>query len=146
MERAPFIECTRRLEFDAGHRLRGHESKCRHLHGHRYVVEATFVAKELDEIGRTIDFGVVKEMLGSWIDENWDHGLLLHEDDKELGDVICDMLPYQRIYYLPCNPTAENIARYLLDVVCVNLFLDEDCECTRVTVYETPNCSAVAQR
>ncbi|MEE8246777.1 MAG: 6-carboxytetrahydropterin synthase, partial [Alphaproteobacteria bacterium] len=31
---------TRRLEIDAGHRVMTHGSKCRHLHGHRYVVEA----------------------------------------------------------------------------------------------------------
>ena len=34
--------CTRRIEFDAAHRVMEHESKCRHLHGHRYAIEATF--------------------------------------------------------------------------------------------------------
>ena len=32
---------TRRLEFDAGHRIPDHRSQCRHLHGHRYVLEIT---------------------------------------------------------------------------------------------------------
>ncbi|MHB8760606.1 MAG: 6-pyruvoyl trahydropterin synthase family protein, partial [Thiobacillus sp.] len=32
---------TRRLEFDAGHRIPNHGSQCRHLHGHRYALEIT---------------------------------------------------------------------------------------------------------
>ncbi|MDP2056292.1 MAG: 6-carboxytetrahydropterin synthase, partial [Thiobacillus sp.] len=32
---------TRRLEFDAGHRIPNHASQCRHLHGHRYALEIT---------------------------------------------------------------------------------------------------------
>ena len=32
---------TRRLEFDAGHRIPHHASQCRHLHGHRYAIEIT---------------------------------------------------------------------------------------------------------
>ncbi|HCX34237.1 MAG TPA: 6-carboxytetrahydropterin synthase QueD, partial [Rhodocyclaceae bacterium] len=29
------MRITRRLEFDAGHRIPDHLSRCRHLHGHR---------------------------------------------------------------------------------------------------------------
>ena len=36
----PPITCTRRIEFDAAHRVMGHEGKCKHLHGHRYALEA----------------------------------------------------------------------------------------------------------
>ena len=35
------ISITRRLEFDAGHRIPDHRSQCRNLHGHRYVLEIT---------------------------------------------------------------------------------------------------------
>ncbi len=43
------ITCTRRIEFDAAHRILNHESKCKMLHGHRYAIEATFEAKNLDK-------------------------------------------------------------------------------------------------
>ena len=69
--------CTRKLEFDSAHRVMEHESKCKMLHGHRYVVEASFAAKELDEIGRIIDFGLIREILGKWIDDNLDHNAIL---------------------------------------------------------------------
>lgn len=64
---------TRRIEFDAGHRITRHESRCAHPHGHRYVAEVTVAAPELDPAGRVVDFGVMKQILGAWIDEHWDH-------------------------------------------------------------------------
>ena len=141
---ASTLTCTRRIEFDAGHRVVEHESKCKYLHGHRYVVEATFGATSLDDIGRVIDFGQVKTILGTWIDDNWDHTCILWERDKELGEVIASQTE-QVIYYLPYNPTAENIARYLLEEVCPKLFKDSGIECVSINIGETPNCSALAE-
>ena len=37
------VTITRRLEFDAGHRIPHHANQCRHLHGHRYALEITVV-------------------------------------------------------------------------------------------------------
>lgn len=137
------ISCTRRIEFDAAHRVMQHESKCRDLHGHRYAVEATFTGRELDALGRVVDFGVVKEVLGGWIDTNWDHATILHEKDKALGESIAAVTG-QKIYYLPQNPTAENLADYLLNELCPRLFAGKDVRCTRIRLYETPNCYADA--
>ncbi len=137
------ISCTRRMEFDAAHRLIGHEGKCRHLHGHRYMLEATFSAGSLDDLGRVVDFGVIKERLGAWIDSNWDHNTILSEQDRPLGDAITNHTK-QGIFYLPANPTAENMADYLFRVVCPTLFAGENFTCTRLRLYETPNCSVDA--
>lgn len=133
------IICTRRLEFDAAHRVIGHEGKCKYLHGHRYAVEASFVADDLDTLGRVIDFGVVKALLGGWIDEHWDHNTILCEKDKELGGRITSCTN-QDIFYLPTNPTAENMADYLLHIVCPSLFATSNLRCVRVKLYETPQC------
>ncbi len=138
------ITCTRRLEFDAAHRVMLHESKCKYLHGHRYVVEASFSANELDALGRVIDFGVIKSRLGKWLDEYFDHNTILHEADSPLGEMIAQQLA-QNIYYLPYNPTAENIARYLLEEICPPMFADSAITCTHIRVYETPNCYADAK-
>ncbi len=146
------LTCTRRLEFDAAHRVMLHESKCKYLHGHRYVVEATFAANQssnqsnaqLDELGRVIDFGVIKQLLGAWLDTHFDHNTILHEADKPLGAMIASQLS-QDIYYLPYNPTAENIAKYLLEIVCPPLFANCAITCTHIRVYETPNCYADAR-
>lgn len=138
-----FITCTRRLEFDAAHRVRQHESKCRNLHGHRYVVEVTAHAPELDMLGRVVDFGVMKERLGGWIDTHWDHQTLLWAEDRPLGEAIHQQTG-QSVYYLPYNPTAENMARYLLEEICPTLF-QAPLEITQIRLWETPNCYADAK-
>ena len=136
-----FITCSRKFNFDAAHRVKNHESKCKHLHGHRFLVEVTFAAeKGLDDVGRVIDFGVLKEILGTWIDDNLDHNILLFEEDRPLGDLIASYTG-QEVFYLPFNPTAENIAYYLLHEVCPKLFTG-DAKCIKLKIYETPNCSS----
>lgn len=133
------ITCTRKIEFDAAHRIINHESKCKMLHGHRYVLEATFSASELDNLGRIIDFGVIKEVLGKWIDDNLDHNTILSIKDKKLGDEISKETG-QNIYYIEENPTAENIAKYIFDKICPQLFANHNVKCVALRLYETPNC------
>jgi 6-pyruvoyltetrahydropterin/6-carboxytetrahydropterin synthase len=131
--------CTRRLEFDAAHRVTRHESKCRNLHGHRYAVEITVEADGLDECGRVVDFGEVKSIVGTWIDERWDHGTLLHPDDVDLH-ALCDASGW-RHYTMSSEPTAENIAAEL-GRVAGELLAGRGLRIVRVRVYETPNCWA----
>lgn len=137
------LTCTRKIEFDAAHRVMEHESKCKLLHGHRYVIEATFAADELDSLGRVIDFGNVRQVLGDWVDSNWDHNAILHQDDKALGDKITSITG-QKIFYLPFNPTAELMADYLLREICPKLFGKDGVRCIKIRLYETPNCYAEA--
>jgi hypothetical protein len=59
-------EIVRRIAFSAGHRVHGHESKCRHFHGHNYVAYFHALPRRgLDPLGRVIDFGVIKARLNS---------------------------------------------------------------------------------
>ncbi len=147
---------TRRLEFDAAHRVLGHETKCKHLHGHRYRAEVTFEAG-LDNLGRVIDFGVVKELVGQWIDNHWDHNILLHpsdplaiwymnEDKGEGGDqdILIDEVFEKPPYLMPTgrNPTAENIAEALFFQSVLLLKDKPHVTVLKVRIYETPNCWA----
>ncbi len=138
------ITCTRKIEFDAAHRVMEHQSQCKMLHGHRYVIEATFEAAQLDKLGMVIDFGVIKEILGGWIDKNWDHNTILNIADKVLGDEIAKITG-QKIYYLKGNPTAENMAEYLCVEICPKLFLDKNITCKKIKLFETPNCYAQSE-
>ena len=77
---------TRRLTFCAGHRVLGHESKCSNLHGHNYIVEVTAEMNPsngaaVDDIGRVIDFSVLKECVGGWLERHWDHGFIVNTLD-----------------------------------------------------------------
>ena len=132
-------QITRRLEFDAGHRVVGHESKCSNVHGHRYVAEVTVEALELDDIGRVIDFSVVKSLVGGWIDEHWDHGYIAAADDvlaSQIGHI-------GKLYVMPQsqNPTAECMVEELAKQA-QRLLLDHNLTVTHVRLYETPNCWA----
>ena len=133
------IYCTRRIEFDAAHRILNHESKCKMLHGHRYVLEASFEAKDLDNLGRVIDFGEIYKVLGDWIDQNLDHNTILFEEDRNLGEEIAKITG-QKIYYMNQNPTAENIALHILNDICPTLFANIEAKCVKIKLYETPNC------
>lgn len=132
-------KATRKLYFDAAHRVVNHEGKCKLLHGHRYSLEVTFESLEKDELGRVLDFGYIKTILGEWIEKNFDHNAILWDKDKQLGDSI-SLITGQTIYYLPFNPTAENIAFYLLNNIIPDLFRDTGVNCKYLRLYETPNC------
>ncbi|TCS65082.1 6-carboxytetrahydropterin synthase [Varunaivibrio sulfuroxidans] len=79
---------TRTIGIDAGHRIMTHGSKCRHLHGHRYTIEATCKARgdalqsNGEQTDMVIDFGFLKEEMERHIDAPCDHGFI-----AALGDV-----------------------------------------------------------
>jgi len=79
---------TRRLEIDAAHRIAEHGSKCRHLHGHRYAIEARCETNRLhdsgEQRGMVLDFGFLKEAMLRIIDTPCDHGLMVSVDDEAL--------------------------------------------------------------
>lgn len=141
-------QIVRKFEIDAGHRVLGHEGKCKSSHGHRYVFHVHLNASELDNLGRVIDFSVVKEKIGTWLDDKWDHGMILHEDDPialYYNDPHYDSLgafKNQKVFLLPYNPTAENLARYLYEEACVLLQDFVDITVLKVECWETPNCMA----
>ena len=105
--------CTRKLEFDAGHRLINHEGKCKNYHGHRYVVEVTcgvVPSGSLDSVGRVVDFSVMKTVFGSWIDKHLDHGMVLQKDDPFIDALRCIN---SKLFIMEHNPTAENMVKLL---------------------------------
>lgn len=142
LSRAPAVAAVRRIQFCAGHRVFDHESKCRNLHGHNYVAFFHAVADAgLDRLGRVIDFGVMKEKLGSWIDDHWDHGFVVWRDDREAIEAL-GRVDAQKVNLLPQNPTAENMAHWLLTEVCPRALAGTAVRVTKVVLWETENCFA----
>ena len=131
------ITITRQFQFCCGHRVFQHESKCAHPHGHNYLLLATFQG-ELDALGRIMDFSVVKNRLGKWIDDNWDHGFVLFKDDFAIEKWMIESK--SKFFILPYNPTAENMAKYVMHEVIPDLF--PEIVCTKIRLWETPNCFA----
>lgn len=164
------LTATRRLQFCAGHFVAGHEGKCAAPHGHNYVAlitaeaatmprrlngcvdhEAEITRREdqLDSIGRVVDFSVLKEKVGGWIDRYWDHGFIVPCLDEPNGrryrpfvDAIRES--EGKAYYFGGNPTAEEMARHLLLDVCPEVLKDTGVVVTKVVLWETENCYAEA--
>lgn len=140
------LTCTRRIQFCSGHRVLNHESKCANPHGHNYVALVTAHALELDAIGRVIDFSVLKEKVGGWIDEHWDHTFIRYEKDEAMALALSHVASPKPVFVAPFNPTAEEMARHLLDTVCPEVLAGTGVVVTKVVLWETENCYAEASR
>ncbi len=137
------ITIMRRIPFCAGHRLHQHGGKCEFFHGHNYVADIYVTGEGLDSVGRVIDFSDLKNLLKGWIDQHWDHGFLLSQEDHNGLQTIQQVEPC-KYYVLPYNPTAENMARYLLEQVCPPLLRELGVTASKVVIWETPESCAEA--
>ncbi|NCA10281.1 6-carboxytetrahydropterin synthase [bacterium] len=143
------LSITRQLSFCAGHRLLRHEGKCAFFHGHNYKVDVEVAPRAggavLDDVGRIVDFSVIKRRLLGWIDEHWDHGFIVSAEDTN-GIAALNAVEPNKTFVLPYNPTAENMARYLLEVVAPEVLGDLPIVVTRIVVWETDTSCATATR
>lgn len=134
------ITVERYHDISMGHRVVGHENKCRHLHGHNYRIHFTCTANELDDLGRVIDFSLIKANLCEWLEVNWDHKMVLWQEDPLL-EQLKDIVP-EDIVTVPFNPTAEQLAQYLVTVVGPQQLAGTGVKLISVKIDETRKCSA----
>ena len=154
------ITCTRKIEIDAGHRIPNHHSKCRHIHGHRYVIEATvrgILIMDGPSEGMIIDFGFLKDYMMTVIHNRCDHTLILckwdpllptlepDENYKSHGSTEWEVreTKYTRVYVIKDVPTAENLAKHWFHQLNEQIRSGpEPATLEKLRVYETPNCWA----
>lgn len=99
------------MEIAGSHQLNlSYKSKCENLHGHNWIIIVYCRARKLNKNGMVCDFKHLKEKV---------HGYLDHGNFNEL---------------LPFNPTAENIAKWIVDQIP---------ECYKATVQESEGNMAV---
>jgi 6-pyruvoyltetrahydropterin/6-carboxytetrahydropterin synthase len=101
------------------------------FHGHNGEVQVQVSAETLDDQGMVCDFGEIKEVLQTWVDQTLDHRMLLHEKDPLRAALEQAGEP---VYILKNNPTAESIARLIYETAQA-----KGLAVTAVTLWETPN-------
>jgi 6-pyruvoyltetrahydropterin/6-carboxytetrahydropterin synthase len=132
---------VRKIHFCYGHRVMNHESKCASLHGHNGVVWVHVLpVTDLDFLGRVIDFSVVKSLIGGWVEENWDHTMIIFKEDIKTLELLLQAPSRKAIFVLDKNPTAENLAHYLLWNVCPMLLKGRGVIVHKIVFWETENC------
>jgi len=142
------VVISRRFEFDTGHRLMKHGGKCQNYHGHRYAIElhTSFDSPGLDDQGMVVDFSEIKRVIGGWLDEYWDHGMIL-----ERGDPFLDLLegqagvslPPTKVFITDYPPTVENLVALFAETAQVLLAkITTRLRVVRVVMWETPACKA----
>jgi len=131
------FEIVKEINFCYGHRLLNYEGKCRHFHGHNGKVEVRLRSATLDEKGMVRDFGDIKLILKTWVDDVLDHRMILNEKDplrmtlEKAGEPL---------FIMKANPTAENIAHVIFEKA-----KERGLPVASVTLWETPNSYATYQ-
>jgi 6-pyruvoyltetrahydropterin/6-carboxytetrahydropterin synthase len=160
--------CTisKTIEFDAGHRVPFHASKCRSPHGHRYKVAAVCTGLIVEEHGASddgmvMDFGELKAILMEKVHDALDHGFILCDQDTPMK-ALCNMIHQEELFgegqssnsmgwkivQLPYVPTAENLARWIFEQIDerITQHYRHNLELRYVEVYETPTSVAIYGR
>lgn len=103
------FKITKEVKWDAAHRLLNYEGPCGRIHGHSWRAIFTFESENLNKDGMVVDFAIIKKIVQGWIDQHWDHGLIL-----SFADPLIEVLQTtQRMYPIQGNPTAEHMAQFL---------------------------------
>lgn len=134
-------EINKEIQFDAGHRVPLHASKCKNPHGHRYRVVA-FIEGELitegPESGMVRDFSIVKELLTERVHDVYDHAFIVAKDDEVMRFALAHGDPDWKIVEVDFIPTAECLAKAIFDDLQENGLPN----LMRIEVWETPTSCA----
>src|SRR4051812_9402753 len=127
------------FEWTSGHRLAGHSGRCAALHGHNYRARVSVEGPISVNSGLVMDFDDLLRCSRDWVDQNWDHCLLLGPDD-DVGGTLDALGPLnaraeRSVVTMDGPPSAEVIAATLATIV--RSALPSGVHLVEVTVWET---------
>ena len=105
------IRITKEFKFEMAHALYGYDGLCANIHGHSYRMWVTIIGKVCHKGGYTkdgmvIDFSDLKKIVNTHIIDKFDHSLVLNGKSPHSN---IDLSLFQKVYYLPYQPTSENL-------------------------------------
>jgi len=118
------------IKVQAAHKLDlPYVSACTRLHGHQWKIKVSVSAYSLNEDGMVIDFEIIKGIVNR-LDHNYINDVINSSKEKEEYD----------------NPTAENIADYLIDELNQGLLsLSNSPWVEKIEVWETENNKVIVE-
>lgn len=105
------IRLTKQFTFEMAHALKGYDGKCRHIHGHSYILYVTIIGTPCNDIsnpkyGMVMDFGELKAIVNRNIVDRLDHALVLRTGSA-LGTELEEQ--YSNVMFTDYQPTCENM-------------------------------------
>lgn len=142
------LTITRKLEFDAGHRIPDHKSQCRNLHGHRYTLEITLTGEIItaegnSDNGMIMDFSDIKSLAKEHLVDVWDHAFIVYDKDTAVREFLAS-LPGHKTVVIDRIPTVENLAHVAFGILKA-AYIDRfgtGLRLHKLVLHETPNCWA----
>ena len=113
------IHVTKEFRFEMAHALNNYDGKCRHIHGHSYLLKITVIGQPISDenspkLGMVIDFGDLKTIVADNILERFDHALVLSNKAK-LSDEL--KREYQKVEIVDYQPTCENMILHFVEIL-----------------------------
>lgn len=119
-------------------------------HAHSYTVEVTVSGYDTDNAGMIVDFGLFKGTIKSFLNLFKDSYSVWNCDSEDFRKFVEDT--FNRVIIFPFNPTAENLADWMLmhiDAIIHRTEFkngEEDIQVESVAVHETRTGKAISYR
>ena len=135
----PKIRVTKRFHFEMAHTLYGYDGLCRNIHGHSYNLEITLIGEPRNQPGHpkdgmVMDFSDLKHIVKSQIVNRFDHALMVNSLVPEEQIALLQKTS-ERVLIVDFQPTTENIAAYIADIL--QQHLPEEISLFSVRLFET---------
>jgi 6-pyruvoyltetrahydropterin/6-carboxytetrahydropterin synthase len=161
------FEINKEFHWSMGHRITRHGGKCYSPHGHEYLCRVYLGSMSLDDKDMVMDFYQLTQIVEPIIEE-LDHSFMVYMEDRLMKwfftsvnaatsePTACTTLQMDcqgekssfrdftdvpkpfKVFWVPWESTAENIAKYICERVS-----EKASNVTKVEVWETRKCCAV---
>lgn len=108
------ISITKKIEFEAAHRLSNYPGPCREIHGHTYKLEVTVTGPIDSNTDMVMDFKELKKILQKAVLDPFDHALILKESEEN-REIFSGYSG--KITWMETEPTAERMIQWIFSQI-----------------------------
>ncbi len=131
------IRVTKEFRFEMAHALEDYNGKCKHVHGHSYILYVTVLGEPNNNTkdstyGMVMDFSELKQIVNKHIVDKFDHALVLRKDAK-LVDAL--QKEYGNIMLTDYQPTCENMVVAFAEIL--QIYLPQHVQLFSLRLHET---------